>query len=224
MTDSPLVAQARAVYEQFQANHLDATPLSDMALWVETGSPPPAETLRAAGFTTADPPNLDVLRWARKAFIRTWGYAIPCAEAVAALRSLGPLLEVGCGTAYWTALLRNAGLDVIATDAAAGRSGYGFDVGRYAAAEQLTAAEAVRKYPERNVFCSWPTAKEPWAAEAAALVRPGRSVAMILDERPAMTGDMGLSEFLVERCEALQTVVMPQFPRVHDRLLVCRRL
>jgi SAM-dependent methyltransferase len=220
--DSPAVAQGRAIYEQFQADHLAATPLSAASSWVATGAPPPAETLRAAGFTT-DEATSDELRWARKAFIRGWGYAIPCAEAVAALRGLGPFVEVGCGTGYWTALLGAAGLDVIATDASIGRSSHGFDVARYVPAEHLTAAEAVLKYRERNLFCSWPTAGEPWAAEAVSLVRPGRIVALVLDARPGVTGDAGLAEVLATACELIETVVIPQFPRVEDRLLVYRR-
>jgi hypothetical protein len=224
MDESSTVAQARVIYEQFQADHLAATPLSAMAAWVASGAPPPAAELRDWGFTTAEPEIPQPLQLARKAFTREWGFSSPCAEAVAALRGLGPFVEVGCGTAYWTALLSAAGLQVIATDAAAGRSDYGFQVGRYAAAEQLTAAEAVLSHPERNLFCSWPTAAEPWAAEAAALVQPGRVIAMILDERPGITGDAGLAALLAERCEPLATVVIPQFPRQRDRLVIFRRL
>jgi len=218
------VAQARAIYERFQAEQLAATQLADMARWVETGAPPPAETLRVAGFTTAGPADPDRLVFARKAFIRDWGYAIPCAEAVEALRGRGPFVEVGAGTAYWTALLRAAGLDIVATDAAEGRSDYGFEVGRHAPVEQLTGAQAVLKHPGRSLFCAWPTAGQPWAAEAVAQVRPGRLVAMILDERPEMTGDASLGRLLSEGCEALATVVIPQFPGVRDRLLLYRRL
>jgi hypothetical protein len=223
MADSPVEAQARLIYEEYQAQQLAATPLCAMADWVATGAPPPAEVLRARGFATDGPEAVDPQRWVRKAFIRAWGFAIPCAEAVSALRGRGPLVEVGCGTGYWTALLGNAGLDVIATDPASGRSGYGFQLGRHAAIETLAAADAVRKYPERNLFCAWPSAGEPWAFEAAALVEPGRLIAMVLDERPEVTGDAALADFLDRQCELLETVVIPQFLGVQDRLLVHRR-
>jgi len=90
--------------------------------------------------------------------------------------------------------------------------------------EQLTAVEAVEAYPERQLFCAWPTAGEAWAAEAVARVRPGLLVAMILDARSDMTGDAALVRTLDEACAPVGTVVIPQFPRVQDRLIIRRRL
>src|SRR6476469_2291133 len=127
-----------------------------MAAWVRTGRPPPAAVLRDAGFTCAGAANADDLRLARKAFVRDWGFSIPCAEAVAALRDLAPLVEVAAGSAYWSALLAAAGVDVIATDPQApGPIGYGFTVGAHHQIEPLDALAAVRAWPDRNVFCSF---------------------------------------------------------------------
>ena len=88
MADTEVEAKARVIYEQFQAAHLNATLLAGMSGWVATGDPPSAAELRAAGFSEAEAAKADGLRLARKAFIRTWGFAIPCREAVSALRAL----------------------------------------------------------------------------------------------------------------------------------------
>jgi hypothetical protein len=226
MADSEAVAEARVIYEQLQAEHLARTPLSAMAEWVASGSPPLAEVLRAAGFAgpeTAHLTDADPYRWARKTFLREWGYSIPCHEAVDALRTLGPTVEVGCGTGYWTALLRNAGLDVIATDAEAGPSAFGFRIGRHADAEQLPALEAARKYPNRAVFCSWPSPGEPWATEMMSSLAPGRLAALILHDTVATTGDAALIDLLIESFEPLGDIRIPQFPGIPDRLLIYRR-
>jgi hypothetical protein len=222
MIDTAVEAQARLIYEKMQADLLAASPLGNIACWVETGSPPAAALLREAGFV-ADAERGD-LNLARKIFIRDWGYSIPCLEAVDALRGLGPVVEVGCGSGYWSALLRNAGLNVIATDAEAGRSPYGFHIGRYAHAERMTAMEAISTYPDRAVFCSWPTAESSWATEMVRALAIGRSIALILHDGACMTGDAELAEILAASYERQQSVQIPQFPQVPDQLLIYRRI
>jgi hypothetical protein len=226
MENPDVVAQARVIYWQFQADHLAATPLSAMADWVASGDPPPAEALRSIGFSGASAPatpKSEDLEFARKAFVRAWGYAIPCREAVVALRKLGPLLEIGAGSGYWSAMLRAAGHDAIATDLATGTSAYGTLVGEHYDVECLGAVEAIERRPGRDLFCSWPGAGEAWATEAVSRVAAGRSIALILDDRPEMTGDAALRAFLAAECEVIESVTLPQFPGVCDRLVVYRR-
>jgi hypothetical protein len=227
MDESEVIAQARVVYHRLQDETLARSALGDIAAWVSSGIAPDAESLRSrglAGPAGAGAANISDLGLARKAFIRDWGFAIPCAEAVSALRRLGPIVEVGAGTGYWTALLRAAGHDMIATDLAAGASKHGFSVGRHAEVEQLAASQAVLRYPDRDLFCSWPSENEPWAAEAVLAVKAGRRIALILDDRGTMTGDAALRDALEAGCRSLATVQIPQFPNVQDRLHIYERL
>src|SRR4051794_36099998 len=86
-----LIGRAQAILRESLAPRLAASPLADMARWVETGSPPPAADLRAQGLIgpdAADGPEAETLREVRKAFYRVWGFSIPCREAVEALRGL----------------------------------------------------------------------------------------------------------------------------------------
>src|SRR5262245_34518575 len=48
--------------------------------------------------------------------IKVFGFAVPNAEAIAAIAALSPIVEIGAGTGYWAWMLRNAGVDVIAYD------------------------------------------------------------------------------------------------------------
>jgi hypothetical protein len=226
MSESDVIAQARVIYHQMQADLLAASALADMASWVASGAPLNAAELRSKGFAGPDEPegtSARDLRLARKAFVRDWGFSVPCAEAVAVLCRLGPIVEVGAGSGYWTALLQAAGHDVIATDLGAGESPYGFAVARHAQVEQLAALDAVRKYPDRDLFCSWPSEGEPWMAEAIGAMAAGLRLALILDDRGTMTGDESLRGVLAATCGLLETVTIPQFPGVCDRLHVYER-
>jgi hypothetical protein len=111
---------------------------------------------------------------------------------------------------------------VIATDAEADLSPFGFSIGRYAEAERLSALEAVARYPDRAVFCSWPSPGEAWATEMVRALPLGQSIALVLHERIATTGDAALVETLAE-FDLLLTVQLPQFPQVSDRLLIYRK-
>ena len=48
---------------------------------------------------------------------RTISHAIPSAAALKALAKLGPIVEMGSGSGYWAAMLRERGVDVLAYDA-----------------------------------------------------------------------------------------------------------
>jgi hypothetical protein len=141
------------------------------------------------------------------------------------LSRLGPLVEIGAGSGYWSALLQNGGLDVAATDAtASGQLAYGFEAGRFCRIEGLTGPEAVRAYPDRDVFCSWPTEASPWALGAVRAMAVGRRLALIGEPRGGLTGTPGLFRFLETRFRPLGGLDIPQFPRVRDRLTVYERV
>ena len=224
-----VIAKAQAALRDSLAPRLAASPLADMELWVRTGAPPAAADLRARGLTGphAEPsPDADELRELRKAFRRVWGFSIPCREAVDALRALNrPLVEIGAGSGYWTALLRAAGLEVIGTDLQSdGEGPYGSGLGRHAPLEAVGGPEAVAAYPDRDVFCSWPTEGADWSFEAAQQIAVGRALALIGDPPGGVTGTGALHACLAERFVVETVVEIPQFPRVDDRLIIHRRV
>ena len=226
---SELIARAQVALRESLAPRLASSPLAEMEDWVRTGSPPSAAALRARGLSgpgAGDLPDAHALRDVRKAFRRVWGFSIPCREAVEALRALDtPLVEIGAGSGYWTALLRAAGLDVIATDLESeGEGPYGSGLGRHAAVEALGGAQAVAAYPDRDVFCSWPTEGGEWCAQAVRGIAVGRAFALIGDPSGGVTGTPSLHEALAVDFETEMVVEIPQFPRVDDRLTIHRRV
>jgi hypothetical protein len=55
---------------------------------------------------------------ARLALAQRFSYVFPDPTALDMLHALGPLIEIGAGTGYWTFRLRAAGTDIIALDQA----------------------------------------------------------------------------------------------------------
>ena len=218
------VAEALKIHRRLEDQSLASSPLSAMAEWVASGDPPPAVELRARGLVerpSVTPEAEFGLRLARKSFIRTWGFSIPCAEAVEALRALSPLVELGAGTGCWSALLNAAGVAAVATDPiAAGDVGYGFEGGRHAQVQPLSAGQAIAAHPDRDVFCSWPTQDSPWALGAAFQLRPGRRLALV---EGSNTGTRGLRRYLATRFDLLSEIAIPQFPGSDDRLRIYRK-
>lgn len=221
------VAQARAQFQEMRAAAMRNSPLTGMAEWVRTGAPPAAAELRAKGLAYGwpDPQRVQELQLIRRPFTWEWGFSIPCAEVVETLRRLGPLVELGAGAGCWAALLTAAGVDVVATDTlAAGQADYGFAFGRHHPVTAMPAHEAVRAFPDRNVFCSWPTEGSPWALAAARAMQVGRYLALIVEPPGGCTATPGLYRYLKTRFEPRLRLAIPQFPKLRDDFYVFQRV
>lgn len=196
--------------------------LQSAADWATTGRPPARGDfepgLRGGRF------DFEMAAWLWRAdYISGFGFSIPCAEAIEALSAFTPILEVGAGTGFWSAILAARGVDVVATDKHAGQSSYGYEIGAQFPINRLGAAAAIRAYPARTVFCSWPCYRVPWFARALALVRPGVAVAVVHEGRGGCVGTEGLFARLEAGFDEVEQIALPNFPGIRDRLTVWRR-
>ncbi len=217
---------------QDAADAFAASPAFGIEDWLRTGQAPPAAELRAAGLDRWRLPQhggIDArwqLQMARDVFVRLYGFSVPCAEAVEAIKAIGqPVLEVGAGTGYWSALLAAAGLDVVATDAAepGAINGYRFTTGRCHQVLQHTARDALLAYPRRTVLCSWPCYREPWLSQAIRIMRPGQHLVLIGEGAGGCTGTECLFHQLAADFDEVAHVAIPQWPGLNDRLTVHRK-
>ncbi|MGW0391241.1 hypothetical protein ACWDYJ_10120 [Streptomyces sp. NPDC003042] len=98
-----------------------------------------------------------------------YSWAVVTASALRWIREVtdgSSLLEVGAGSGYWARQLSVAGLDVVATDlhdVEANGFTHGF---RYTTVQRHTAADAVRRHPDRALLLVWPPPADPMAAQA----------------------------------------------------------
>lgn len=149
--------------------------------------------------------------------LHRYAHAIPNAEALRALRELGPLLEVGAGTGYWSRLLRDCGADVMATDIdAEGRDTGWCSTTRWTDVLQRDAETAMVTYPDRAVFACWPT--RPGMSDLIADGAFGRPVALVTDGL-ANPFD-GLLDRLVSDWTLQRTVALPTWFIRTDELTI----
>jgi hypothetical protein len=158
----------------------------------------------------------------RDRFICDFGFSIPTAEALAAVAALSPLVEIGAGTGLWSALLRRHGADIIATDVApAGRlNNYRFVTASHAPTEQLAAKTAVRRYYDRNAFCSWPSYDATWFRQALKAMRIGRAIAVVREDA---TGDETAWSYLEQSFQQEKMIEIPCWYGLHDVLEIWRK-
>jgi hypothetical protein len=166
------------------------------------------------------------LRQLRDQFIRQFGFAIITCNVIKKISGYGPLVEVGSGSGYWAYELRKAGIDVIATDPATGKYRWGNTGGHWETPwldiERITGVEAVEKYPDRGLLTIWPDYDEPWAAETLRAFK-GTTVLYGGEGRGGCTGDDAFHDVLEDCFEEIESIALPQFDCIHDRLEVWKR-
>lgn len=193
-----------------------------MPEWL-SGSPlPPSNDLRAVGFVSGSLSDDEYtrLRLVRRAFVRRFGFSIPCTEAVAAVATLSPIVEVGAGTGYWSRLIALSGADIVATDP--DREQYGFRTSSLFPVESVTAERAVILYPRRTLFCSWPTKGERWLELAVERLESGSHLVLIGEDRGGETALPSLFD-LLDRMSFVDSLEIPCFPGAYDRLSIYRK-
>ena len=195
------------------------------------------------------PPDKGVVRFLAgrgiaEAFLRTvqaplqhaLSFAIPNDAALKALSAHAPLCEVGAGTGYWGARLRQRGVQCEMSDLhppADGRNR--FCGAAIAQVEQGGGAETAARFASHALLLVWPyslvmegeegAGEEPWDAEALAAYR-GDVVCHVGELAPKF-GTRTTSEAFARRLDAdfelQETVALPNWPHMHDELTIWRR-
>lgn len=123
-----------------------------------------------------DPRFYNLVRFQlRLKVIDRYGFAIPCTEAINRIECFGPMLEVGAGSGYWSKLVnaRTVSGTMIPTDLGLPiADGYGKFWDKTGIV-RMDAVSAVRQWTDRNVFVSWPSCDEGWAARMAKEIQSG---------------------------------------------------
>jgi hypothetical protein len=169
-------------------------------------------------------------RTLRRDLTRRFSWAIPNADAVRALSAFvgaRGIVEVGAGTGYWAWLLRQAGSDVLATDAAPPREVLDHNVWHprarpWVSIAQGDAAEAAAAYPDRCLLLCWPPSTNDMAAHALAAYR-GDAVAYVGEPPGGATATLPFHEALDAEWELADCIRIPRFERQDDALELYRR-
>ena len=133
-----------------------------------------------------------------------------------------PLLEIGAGTGFWARLLHDRGADLIASDPRIER--LHFEHARYAVPGRwwdLQGKTAVRRWPERNIFCSWPSLNKTWLRQAAKAMRPGRVLLCVVEDA---TADERTWDYIeAGPFEKIASLELIGWHSCHDRLVAWKK-
>jgi hypothetical protein len=157
----------------------------------------------------------------RDELTKEFGFSIPCIKAPKKIQEIGNILEIGAGTGYWTKLLKERGVDVISTDSKTGN--YGFQYNNETL--RMNAIEAIEKYPERNVFMSWPCYGTEWAFEAAKAMRNGKTLIYIGEGHGGCVADDKFHEYFSNEdiFTGMEEIDIPQWDGIHDRMYIATK-
>lgn len=189
--------------------------------WLTTGAPPCRDLVRRHGlkkFLFAHSRFTDAFM-ARDAFIREIGFAIPCKEAIETVVAGGPVVEVGAGSGFWSALVAQAGGNVRACDYPGGQD-YAFQPARFMDCSPSEGAEFVRAHPNHNVLMVWPCYQKTWSAEVAKAMAPGRTLYLVSEGEGGCVGCDDLFSVIDTDFSEAAFLRIPVWPTIGDRLTV----
>lgn len=176
---------------------------------------------------------------ARQVFVRKYSWAIPNHDAIVSIRELNmPVLEVGCGSGYWSWELQQAGVDVVATDIDVGENHkWGHDEG-WLPIEHGHGAAMAKKYAKTHaLLVCWPDFRPEggkWAEHAlkAYLKNGGKCVIYVGEPDGGCTGTREFHDELYKNWRAIDDkedegwsrgVEIPQWDGIHDRMWIYKR-
>lgn len=179
--------------------------------------------------------------------VRAYSWAIPNDAALTAIADHGPIVEIGAGGGYWTKLLRDRGVDVVAydPDPIGGSSGErkGWHDGTRWSHVETGDHTAVTAHPDRTLLLVWPSYDEPWT-DAVIDLYGGNTVIYVGEGPGGCTGTGRLHTLLGDepycwhddedtchcgtgveaRFKQVAEVRIPQWGGIHDRLGVYERI
>jgi len=153
----------------------------------------------------------------REKWVYKYGFAIPCLQALKAIKAYSPIIELGAGSGYWAYLLDQMDCDIIAYDKkdphyATGHSW--FDV---APGDQHVLPE----YPDSTLFLCWPPMSD--MAEECVKAFKGQHIIYIGEGHGGCTASDGFFEEIEEHWDYLGDVGIPCWPGIRDSVEIFKR-
>lgn len=156
----------------------------------------------------------------REDLVQEYAWAIPNYEAIATIVDHAPILEVGAGGGYWAHLCRYFDCHVLSTDPEPWPNAEAWYPVWKASAQDIAA-----EYPERTLLLVWPSYGESWATEALGMYGSagGETCIYVGEGRGGCTADDRFHQMLHEEWTLKETVAIPTYLGIHDRLEVWSR-
>lgn len=155
----------------------------------------------------------------REELVEEYAWAVPNREAVEAAAGRSPLLEVMAGAGYWARLVADAGGDVLATDIEPETADAWFPVWK------ADARDVAVDYPDRALMMVWPPLGDEAATETLGRYGSagGDTLVYVGEGRGGRTATERFHEMLYDAWELAETVAIPNYYGIRDRLEVWER-
>jgi hypothetical protein len=178
---------------------------------------------RKASAGRDDVSGLNSIYQQRKRLCHRYAWAIPTKEAIACIRRYSPIVEVGAGTGYWASLLAAAGARIAAYDSdppGIRENIYGHDCQYYPVMPMAWVRwENTRR---KTLFICWPPQDDPMAVNCLTAFR-GWHLIYIGESAYGCTATDDFFRRLGRQWTEIETLAIPQWDGIHDRLHVYER-
>lgn len=177
-------------------------------------------------------------RCTRQEVVCQYAFSVPTDEALDAIATVGPVVEIGAGTGYWAALLRARGVDVLAYDLAPPgdpKNHWYANARPFAPVLHGDHRDAAR-HPYRALMLSWPPYGSSFAYRALRAYEEagGRHLVYIGEGPSGCCADdqffarLGQETWFDEAAQSspwveTQTVNLPQWSGINDYLTIYER-
>jgi hypothetical protein len=153
----------------------------------------------------------------REELVETYSWAIPNAEAIATIVEHDPIIEVCAGGGYWARLVADAGGEIIATD-----KDPVVGEGSWYPVWEAGVTDVLPGYPDRTLLLVWPPYDSSVATQALGRYE-GDTAIYVGEGRGGCTADDRFHQMLHEQWSLKETVDIPTYLGIHDRLEVWAR-
>ena len=163
----------------------------------------------------------------RGPYIQKYGFAILDEKALQRIIDLEqPIIEVGSGLGYWSAILKDNGVDIIASDKFKIEDNKYHKDGNtkpYLDIINGDAAQMAQEHPDRALMMIWPPYDTPMGYEALNAYE-GDTVIYVGEGRGGCTADDDFHNLLSHEWEMIDDIDIPQWKGISDSLMIYKRI
>ena len=157
----------------------------------------------------------------RLELVTKYSWAVPDEEAISTICQYSPVIEIGAGKGYWASLISQMGGEIVAFDYAANKKITTFFQGEKFYPVRYGNTKTVKRYPNHTLFLCWPPYNTPMAYET--LKNYGGEILIYVGEKHGCTGCKRFGKEISTKWEEINSVDIPKWSYIHDRLYVYRR-
>jgi len=163
---------------------------------------------------------------ARNDLVHKYAWAIPCKAALEKIKKYSPIIEIGAGSGYWAYLLKEIGVEIVASDINPPKENEEVNTwhpNNKCWTEIIEGGiELIERYPNHTLFLCWPPYNDPLAYNTLKSYK-GKYFIFIGESEGGCTGDEKFFKYLEDTFEEIDTVIIPQYDGVHDYLTIYER-